>query len=116
LMNAISPGGQQLGPVMSTADDEIDLRDLLAAISGGRWILVAVTLAFLVLGALYAWTAVRIYEADALVQVEKEESGFTAALGEMAEMMGSPSAVTAEVELLKSRMIVGTVVDSLQLS
>ena len=102
--------------MLSAADDEIDLRDLFAAISGGRWILLAVTAAFLVLGALYGWTATRIYDADALVQVEKEESGFTAALGDMAELMGQPSSVTAEVELLKSRMIVGSVVDSLQLA
>jgi tyrosine-protein kinase Etk/Wzc len=97
-------------------DDEIDLRDLLAAISGGRWILLAVTVAGLLLGAFYSWVAVRIYDADALVQVEKQQSGFTAALGEMAELMGTPSAVTAEVELLKSRMIVGSVVDALQLA
>lgn len=115
-MNAISPtAGQQPVSLAAPADDEIDLRDLLAAISGGRWILAGVTVAFLLCGALYAWTATRVYDADALVQVEKEESGFTAALGEMAEFMGSPSAVTAEVELLKSRMIVGSVVDSLQL-
>jgi tyrosine-protein kinase Etk/Wzc len=102
--------------MMSAADDEIDLRDLIAAISGGRWILLAVTLAFLTLGAFYSWVAVRIFDADALVQVEKQQSGFTAALGEMAEMMGTPSAVSAEVELLKSRMIVGSVVDALQLA
>jgi tyrosine-protein kinase Etk/Wzc len=97
-------------------DDEIDLRNLLAAISGGRWILLAVTLAGLLLGAFYSWVAVRAYDADALVQVEKQQSGFTAALGEMAEFMGTPSAVSAEVELLKSRMIVGSVVDTLQLA
>jgi tyrosine-protein kinase Etk/Wzc len=115
-MNATLPGGQQAVPALSVADDEIDLRDLFAAISGGRWILLAVTTAFFVLGAFYGWTATRVYDADALVQVEKEESGFTAALGDMAEFMGQPSSVTAEVELLKSRMIVGSVVDSLQLA
>jgi tyrosine-protein kinase Etk/Wzc len=116
-MNALSPtAGQPAGPMMVAADDEIDLRDLIAAVSGGRWLLLAVTLAFLVLGAFYSWVTVRIFDADALVQVEKQQSGFTAALGEMAELMGTPSAVSAEVELLKSRMIVGSVVDSLQLA
>jgi tyrosine-protein kinase Etk/Wzc len=116
-MNVLSPtAGQPAGPMMVAADDEIDLRDLIAAISGGRWILLAVTFAFLVLGAFYSWVAVRVFDADAMVQVEKQQSGFSAALGEMAELMGTPSAVSAEVELLKSRMIVGSVVDSLQLT
>lgn len=118
-MNAVSPRtGQQDVPAVAftPAEDEIDLQELIGAISGGRWILLAVTAVFLLFGAFYAWTATRVYDADALVQVEKEESGFTAALGEMAEFMGKPSAVTAEVELLMSRMIVGSVVDSLQLA
>lgn len=97
-------------------NDEIDLRDLFSAISGGRWTLIAVMLAGLLMGTFYSWVAVRIYDADALVQVEKQQSGFAAVLGEMAELMGTPSAVSAEVELLKSRMIVGTVVDALQLA
>jgi tyrosine-protein kinase Etk/Wzc len=115
-MNASPPAAGPLPYSMGVqADDEIDLRELLAAISGGRWLLAAVALACLVLGGFYAWVAPRIYEADALVQVEENESSASAALGDLAEVMGTPSAVTAEVELLKSRMIVGAVVDSLQM-
>lgn len=115
-MNASPPAAAPLPYAMGAqADDEIDLRELLAAISGGRWLLAAVALACLGLGGFYAWVTPRIYEADALVQVEDNESTASAALGDLAEVMGTPSAVTAEVELLKSRMIVGSVVDDLQM-
>ncbi|MDP9142684.1 MAG: polysaccharide biosynthesis tyrosine autokinase [Pseudomonadota bacterium] len=116
-MNTPSPLSAQAANYAGMADGgEIDLRDLLAAISGGRWLLLSVALVSLALGIFYAWTAERIFDADALVQVEKQESGLKAALGEMAEMMGTPSTATAEIELLKSRMIVGTVVDGLGMS
>lgn len=101
----------------SSFDDEIDLGELLGAIRGGRWILMGAMLGGLALGALYAWSAVRSYEADALVQVEKEKSAASAALGDLAEVIGTPSASsTAEIELLKSRLLVGAVVDGLQLT
>ncbi len=107
-VNAFGAGG--------AADDEIDLRELLGAIIGGRWWIAGIAAFALLVGVFYSWVAERIYDADALVQVEKKDSGFSVALGEMAEMLGTPSAVTAEVELLKSRLIVGSVVDSLQLA
>jgi tyrosine-protein kinase Etk/Wzc len=96
-------------------DDEIDLRELLAVIAEGRWLLAGVALACIVIGAFYAWVAPRIYDADALVQVEQGEKGLNAALGDLAELTGSKSEATAEIELLKSRMVVGSVVDDLQL-
>lgn len=117
-MNAQMPAsGPAVGAMApSGGDDEIDLRELLGALIGGRWWVAGIATAFLLLGVFYAWVAERIYDADALVQVEKKESGFNAALGEMAEMFGTPSSVNAEVELLKSRLIVGSVVDALQLT
>ncbi len=99
----------------TVAEDEIDLRELLALMAGGKWLVALVAGGLLALGLLYAWAATRIYDADALVQVEQDDSGLNAAIGDMAELLGSETAVTAEIELLRSRMIVGSVVDGLQL-
>lgn len=99
------------------ADDEIDLRELVATLIGGTWLLAFVMALCLVLGIGYAWVATRIYESDALVQVEdKNKGGLNAGLGDLAEVMDTMSEVTAEIELLKSRMVVGSVVDDLKLT
>jgi tyrosine-protein kinase Etk/Wzc len=100
----------------ATGDDEIDLRELLGIVLAGGP-LIGITAAVIVaLGALYAWATPRTYSSDALIQVEQESSAMDAALGDMSELMGVESPVTAEIELLKSRMIVGQVVDDLLLT
>lgn len=99
----------------SDANDEIDLRDLLGVLIGGKTLLAAVAASVFALGVLYAWLAPRIYSADALVQVEEDRKGFGSTLGEMAELLGTETPVTAELEILKSRMVLGKVVDELSL-
>lgn len=99
------------------ADDEIDLRDLIGIILTGWPLLLAVGSVVVALGVLYAWSAPRIYSTDALVQVENNQSSLPKALDDVASMMsGEPDEVTAEIELLRSRMVVGEVVDDLQLT
>ncbi|QHS09373.1 polysaccharide biosynthesis tyrosine autokinase [Sinimarinibacterium sp. NLF-5-8] len=101
-------------PAVVADDDEIDLRELWGVLVEARWVVIAIAAACLFLGTFYAWSATRIFDADALVQVEKKESGLSAAaLGDLAGAMGTPSQATAEIELLKSRWLVGSVVDGL---
>lgn len=99
----------------SVGDQEIDLRELAGALWGGRWLIAAVAVAVLFLGAFYAWKATPIYRADALVQVELKGNSADAALGELATALGSPTPVTAELEIIGSRLVVGKVVDKLNL-
>lgn len=103
-------------PSAGTGDDEIDLRELLGALLEGRWIIATVLLAALVLGAFYALIAAPVYQADALVQVETEGNSVNAALGDVAQLLGSGEMpVTAELEIIKSRMVLGKVIDVLGL-
>ena len=67
------------------------------------------------MGTGYALLAQPIYKADALLQVEEKSTGMPA-LGEMGEMFASESSSAAEIELLKSRMILGRTVDALDLT
>lgn len=96
-------------------DDELNLRDLLDMLHEGRKLLAAAVGAVLALGIFYAWTATPIYQADALVQVEQSTKTMNAAFGDVAEMLGGPTPVTAELEIVKSRMVIGRVVDTLGL-
>lgn len=96
-------------------DDEIDLGRLFGLLIDHKWLIAIITGAFMFLGGLYALLATPIYQADALLQVEKKSSGIPA-LGEMADMFASESEAATEIEIIKSRMVIGAVVDQLKLT
>jgi tyrosine-protein kinase Etk/Wzc len=94
-------------------DDEIDLAQLIDLLVGGKWIILAATVIAVAAGALYAFTAQPIYRGDILLQVEKQQ----ASIPGLSELMGGEKLMTsAEVELLRSRMVAGKVVDQLDLA
>ena len=96
-------------------DDEIDLGRLFGLLLGNKWLIAAITAAFMICGVIYAVLSTPIYQADALLQVEKKSSGIPA-LGEMSEMFATESEAATEIEIMKSRMVIGTVVDQLKLT
>lgn len=77
---------------------------------------VAVVFLFLLAGSFYAFTAKPVYEASGLVQVEQEKGQLDASIGELQALIGAaPAEASAEVAIIKSRMILGAVADSLRL-
>lgn len=95
--------------------DVIDLGKLLGLLLDSKWLIVAVTTFFAIVGVAYALLATPIYKADALLQVETKSSGMSALVGDMGDMFSSESSATTEVEIIKSRMILGKTVDELNL-
>jgi tyrosine-protein kinase Etk/Wzc len=101
-------------PPAEPPGDEVSLAEYLDVLVTGRWILAAaVGLAFAIGGA-YAFLATPVYRSDALVQVEdpKATKGF---LGDLSDAFGESSPAETEIEILRSRSIVGAVVDELNL-
>jgi tyrosine-protein kinase Etk/Wzc len=96
-------------------DDEIDLGRLFGLLLDHKWLIAGITGTAMVIGVAYAMLATPIYQADAMLQVEKKSSGIPA-LGEMADMFASESEAATEIEIMKSRMVIGTVVDQLNLT
>src|SRR5699024_4314282 len=95
-------------------EDEIDLRELLGLLWDKRWLIVVVTLCSGLISVAYALLVTPIYQADAMVQVEPEPS--FPGLDSLAAMVSDTApAADAEIALMKSRMVVGQVVDKLQL-
>lgn len=94
-------------------EDEISLDDLLDVVIGARWLIGVIAAAFLFFGIAYALIATPIYQADSLLQVEAEKSGLGAL--EITELLEGDASTTAEIELLRSRMVLGTAVDNLRL-
>ncbi|MFL7023552.1 polysaccharide biosynthesis tyrosine autokinase [Enterovibrio norvegicus] len=99
----------------TTDSDEIDLGKLFGILIDARWMIISITAVFAVLGVAYALLATPVYKADALIQVEQKSSGMPA-LGEMGELFASESSSTTEIEIIKSRMVLGKTVDKFNLT
>lgn len=97
-----------------TDEDEIDLLALLGTLWDGRWRIAALTLAFTMIGIIYALLATPVYRATSLVQVE-EKSGSLPGMEDLSSLLGSSSTATTEIQLIKSRTVLGQVVDDLHL-
>lgn len=95
-------------------NDEIDVLALAGTLWDGRWLILGVTIMATMLGAIYALLAEPVYRADTMVQVE-EKSGGLPGMSEITEMFGSESAAVTEIELIKSRAVMGETVDELHL-
>ena len=95
-------------------NDEIDLLALAGTLWDGRWLIIGVTVLATMFGAVYALLAEPVYRADAMVQVEQKSGGLPG-MSEISEMFGSESAAVTEIELIKSRAVMGETVDELHL-
>lgn len=107
---------KELHMYQSTPDieeDDINLGDLIGVLIENRWLILVITLAALTVGAYKAFVAVPIYRADGLLQVEEKSPGLTNL--DTSSMFDDYALVNAEIEILRSRSVLGTVVDNLQL-
>ncbi|OCH14217.1 polysaccharide biosynthesis tyrosine autokinase [Aliivibrio fischeri] len=101
----------------TSTSDEIDLAKLFGQLIDGRWFILSITTLFAIAGIAFALLSTPIYKADALVQVEqKSNGGMSALVGDMGEMFASESSSSTEIEIIKSRMILGDTVDALNLT
>ncbi|MCG9707737.1 polysaccharide biosynthesis tyrosine autokinase [Pseudoalteromonas sp. Isolate3] len=93
---------------------EIDLMALLGALLDRKLFIMAITGVFMVLGVIYAMYAAPVYQATAMIQVE-DNSATVPGFDDMSGMFESTSAAVTEIELLKSRSVIGEAVDKLNL-
>ncbi|MBP6083760.1 MAG: polysaccharide biosynthesis tyrosine autokinase [Providencia sp.] len=93
---------------------EIDLMALFGALLDRKYFIVSLTALFMLIGVTYAIFSTPVYQATAMIQVEKGGSSVPG-LDDMAGMFESTSAAVTEIELLKSRSVIGEVVDALNL-
>ncbi|MBB3014727.1 polysaccharide biosynthesis tyrosine autokinase [Cupriavidus alkaliphilus] len=96
-----------------------DLTSYVDVLIRYRWTFLAVAAAVMAVGLLFALLSKPVYRADILVQVEDQNSGNvnntnkpTATVSPVYDARPAPS---TEIELLRSRMVVGKAVDALQL-
>jgi len=96
-------------------DDEIDLLELFYTISSGKWHILFYTLLAILFAFIFAFGQTPVYKADALLQVEKEKNAIPG-LDDLAGLgSGNDASVGTEIELIKSRKILGEAVKALKL-
>ena len=98
----------------SAEEDEIDLGELFATVVDGKYVIILMTLLFLALGVAKALIDTPIYKADALLQIEDKTSALDA-LGSLTNLMDTKTPALAEIEIIKSRLVLGSTVKNLNL-
>jgi len=96
-------------------EDTIDLKELFFALIA-QWKLISLCIILsLVFALLYLRATPNTYSVDALVQVEDKKGASAALLGDLSQMMEQKSPAQSEIEILKSRLVLGSVIQALHL-
>ncbi|TMP49550.1 MULTISPECIES: polysaccharide biosynthesis tyrosine autokinase [unclassified Pseudoalteromonas] len=111
---ALAANNKQNRTTQDQTSQEIDLMALLGALIDRKYFIAAVTAVFMAVGVFYAVFATPIYQATAMIQVE-DGGASVPGFDDMAGMFESTSAAVTEIELLKSRSVIGEAVDTLKL-
>ncbi|MBN6518364.1 polysaccharide biosynthesis tyrosine autokinase [Acinetobacter pittii] len=97
-------------------EDSIDLKELFFSLIA-QWKLIALCIILsLVCALLYLRVTPDTYSVDALVQVEDSKGASAALLGDLSQMIEQKSPAQAEIEILKSRLVLGSVIKDLHLN
>lgn len=87
---------------------------LLGTLLDHKWLIAGISIAFMALGVAYAVLTPPVYQATALVQVEPKK-GDMLGFSDVGSLLGKESPTVTEVELIRSRITIGTAVDNLNL-
>ena len=99
----------------TNTENTIDLKELFFSLIA-EWKLIALCVILsLVCALLYLRVTPDTYSVDALIQVEESKGTSAALLGDLSNMMEQKQPAQAEIELLKSRLVLGSVIKNLNL-
>ncbi|WP_180055737.1 polysaccharide biosynthesis tyrosine autokinase [Acinetobacter sp. YH12142] len=99
----------------TNTEDTIDLKELFFSLIA-QWKLIALCVILsLVCALLYLRTTPDTYAVNALVQVEESKGTSAALLGDLSSMIDQKQPAQTEIEILKSRLVLGTVIQNLHL-
>ena len=89
-----------------TGSDEIDIGRLIGTVVEAKWWVLGITAVFALVAVVYTLFATPIYSADALVQIE-QDTGNSLVQNINSALSNKPPASDAEIQLIKSRMVLG---------
>lgn len=96
-------------------DDEINLAEYIDILVDRKWLVAGVTALGLALGVAYALLATPIYQSNLLIQVEDTAPDAKGFLGDATSLFEVKTPATGEIQILRSRMVLGNAVDATRL-
>ncbi len=107
--------GQQIA-TGAEEEEGLAIGEIIAVVMEYRWLIAAITAFSILLGVGFVFVQSPVYKADGLLQVEeKGGGGMSAALKDLQPLMDDNTTVSAEQEILASRMVLGRVISRLKL-
>ena len=95
---------------------DIDLKGYFNILYDSRWLIGGITMLVTAISVVYALIASPVYEANLMIHVEEESPNASKnILSEVSSLFETKKAAIAEMELLRSRMVISHAVDNLQL-
>ena len=96
------------------AEEGLALGEIIAVLIDYRWLIATISLLAVAIGLAWLLVVKPVYRADGLLQVEEKSSG-VGSLKALQPLLGDDTTVSAEIEILGSRMVLGRVVAKLKL-
>ncbi len=109
--NAARVGQPAASLVANTDDDEIHLSEYIDILLDHKWLVAAVTVLTLAIGAAYVLLSTPIYQSNLLIQVEDSATDAKGFLGEASNLFDVKTPATGEIQVIRSRMVLGAAVD-----
>lgn len=95
-------------------EDDFNIGEVIATLMQYKWFILIVTALAVMAGIFTVFVSTPIYRADALLQVDEKASGLSA-LTALQPLIEDSTSVSAELEIINSRMVLGRVVERLKL-
>lgn len=96
-------------------DDAINLSEYFDILLDRKWLVAGVTAVALAIGTAYALLATPIYQSNLLIQVEDSAPDAKNFLGDTANLFDVKTPATGEIQIIRSRMVIGGAVEAKQL-
>ena len=96
-------------------EDDIHFTEILAYLFAAKWTILSITAVTLFIAAIQAYRAVPIYHTDAMLKIENQQQGVPG-LESASQVFAASSSTQAEVDIIKSRLVIGEAVDDLGLT
>lgn len=98
------------------SNDEINLLDIVDTVVSAKWLIAVVSGIFVLIAILYGALSTPVYQSNILIQVEQNTGMANGMLGaELGALLGEGSSTAAEMEILRSRLVIGQAVNELKL-
>ncbi|MDR6538912.1 polysaccharide biosynthesis tyrosine autokinase [Variovorax soli] len=102
-------------PASASNEEDLDLGRYIDVLVSNKWLIAAITLVVFLIGAAYAFLERPVYESNMVIQVEDTEPGGKGILAEAGGLVDVKTPASAEIEIIRSRMIAGQAVEATKL-